>query len=49
MSERWLLANRAFFVRDLVRDYCMVFRLLSDQRRRFVVQHGQYCHWPRLV
>lgn len=35
MSERWLLANRAFFVRDLVRDYCMVFRLLSDQRRRF--------------
>jgi len=35
VSERWLLANRAFFVRDLVRDYCMVFRLLSDQRRRF--------------
>ena len=35
MSGRWLLANRAFFVRDLVRDYCTVFRLLSDQRRRF--------------
>ncbi len=35
MSGRWLPANRAFFVRDLVRDYCMVFRLLSDQKRRF--------------
>lgn len=35
MNGRWLPANRAFFVRDLVRDYCTVFRLLSDQRRRF--------------
>lgn len=35
MSDRWLLANRAFFVRDLVRDYCTVFQLLAAQRRRF--------------
>lgn len=35
MSGRWLLANRDFFVRDLVRDYCTVFRLIADQRRRF--------------
>ena len=37
MNGRWLLANRDFLVRDLVRDYCTVFSLLADQRRRFDV------------
>ena len=35
MNGRWLLANRDFLVRDLVRDYCTVYSLLADQRRRF--------------
>ncbi|SDF94057.1 hypothetical protein [Desulfovibrio legallii] len=35
MNERWLVANRDFLVRDLVRDYCTVYNLLADQRRRF--------------
>lgn len=37
MNGRWLLANRDFLVRDLVRDYCTVYSLLADQRRRFDV------------
>ena len=37
MNGRWLLANRDFLVRDLVRDYCTVYSLLVDQRRRFDV------------
>ena len=37
MSGRWLLAQRPFMVRDLVRDYCTVFRLLSEQRTRFAM------------
>lgn len=35
MKGRWLLANRDFLVRDLVRDYCTVFQSLSAQRQRF--------------
>ncbi len=35
MKGRWLLANRDFLVRDLVRDYCTVYHALSAQRRRF--------------
>lgn len=35
MSGRWLLANRVFFVRDLVRDYCLVFQQVAAQKRRF--------------
>ncbi|MDD4701707.1 MAG: hypothetical protein PHI96_05755 [Desulfovibrio sp.] len=35
MKGRWLLANRDFLVRDLVRDYCAVFQSLSAQRQRF--------------
>ena len=37
MNGRWLLAHRAFFVRDLLRDYCTVYSLLADQRHRFDV------------
>ena len=37
MNGRWLLANRDFLVRDLVRDYCTVYSLLADQRHRFDV------------
>ncbi|MDO5483335.1 MAG: hypothetical protein Q4F27_00340 [Desulfovibrionaceae bacterium] len=36
MSSRLLLARRAFFVRDLVRDYCTVFQLILEQQRRFM-------------
>ena len=35
MKGRWLLANRDFLMRDLVRDYCTVFQALSAQRQRF--------------
>lgn len=35
MGGRWLKANKAVFVRDLVRDYCKVCAALEDQRRRF--------------
>ena len=35
MNGGWLVANRDFLVRDLVRDYCTVYSLLADQRRRF--------------
>ena len=35
MKGRWLLANRDFLMRDLVRDYCTVFQSLSAQRQRF--------------
>ncbi|MEG6592628.1 major capsid family protein [Desulfovibrio sp. 1188_IL3213] len=35
MKGRWLLANRDFLVRDLVRDYCTVYHALAAQRRRF--------------
>jgi len=37
VNGRWLLANRDFLVRDLVRDYCTVYSLLADQRHRFDV------------
>ena len=37
MNGRWLLTNRDFLVRDLVRDYCTVCSILADQRRRFDV------------
>ena len=37
MNGRWLLANRDFLVRDMVRDYCTVYSLLADQRHRFDV------------
>ena len=37
MNGRWLLADRDFLVRDLVRDYCTVYSLLADQRHRFDV------------
>lgn len=35
MNGRWLLSNRDFLVRDMVRDYCTVYSILADQRRRF--------------
>lgn len=35
MSERWLLARRAYFVRDLVRDYCTVYLGIEEQNRLF--------------
>ncbi len=35
MNRHWLLANRDFLVRDLVRDYCLVHKILTDQRFRF--------------
>ena len=35
MRGEWLAANRFFSLRDLVRDYCAVFRVLAEQRRRF--------------
>ncbi|MBO4300217.1 MAG: hypothetical protein J5861_01300 [Desulfovibrio sp.] len=35
MNRRWLLSNRDFLVRDLVRDYCIVHHLLVAQRSRF--------------
>ena len=35
MSERWLLARRAYFVRDLVRDFCTVYLGVEEQNRLF--------------
>lgn len=35
MSERWLLARRAYFVRDLVRDFCTVYLGIEEQNRLF--------------
>lgn len=35
MSERWLLARKAYFIRDLVRDYCMVYHGVEQQNRLF--------------
>lgn len=35
MKGRWLFGDRDCLVRDLVRDYCKVCGILTDQRRRF--------------
>ena len=35
MRGEWLAVNRFFSLRDLARDYCAVFRVLVEQRRRF--------------
>jgi len=34
VSESWLRDSRTFFVRDLVRDYCTVYEILSEQKTR---------------
>lgn len=36
MTGNWVVANRAVFVRDLVRDYCHVSAAINEQRQRFV-------------
>lgn len=36
MTGNWVVANRAVFVRDLVRDYCHVSAALTEQHNRFV-------------
>ncbi|MEG2173734.1 MAG: hypothetical protein RRY29_10835 [Desulfovibrionaceae bacterium] len=36
MTGNWVAANKAVFVRDLVRDYCHVSAAISEQRQRFV-------------
>lgn len=36
MTGNWVAANKAVFVRDLVRDYCHVSAALHEQHRRFV-------------
>ena len=35
MSGRWLIANKDFFIRDLLRDYCRVCQALNEQDARF--------------
>ena len=35
MSGNWFARNRAYLVRDLVRDYCLVYQTLARQRERF--------------
>lgn len=35
MSERWLLVRKAYFVRDLVRDFCTVYLGIEEQNRLF--------------
>lgn len=35
MSGRWIGAERAAFVRDLMRDFCHVCAILAEQRQRF--------------
>ena len=34
-SKNWFVGKRAFFVRDLARDFCLVYRGLASQRERF--------------
>lgn len=36
MTGNWIVANKAVFVRDLVRDYCQVSAAINEQSRRFV-------------
>lgn len=36
MTGNWVMANKAAFVRDLVRDYCQVSAAISEQNRRFM-------------
>ncbi len=35
MSARWSTQNRDFLIRDLVRDYCVVHSILTEQSTRF--------------
>lgn len=37
MTGNWVVANKAVFVRDLVRDYCHVSAALHEQQQRFVI------------
>ena len=36
LQRQWLEANKAFFLRDLVRDYCKARNILEEQLERFV-------------
>lgn len=37
MTGNWVVANKAVFVRDLVRDYCHVSAAIREQQQRFVI------------